>query len=88
MNHTDRIKLDPAKTVIERFSTSEMSGVRVVAEITGVDRSSVHKWMWPKSKRGTGGLIPSRHLSRLKIEADRLGIEMPAELLIGEECAA
>ena len=43
-------------------------GVKVIAEITGVDISNVHRWKYPKERGGTGGSIPTRH-QRLLIEA-------------------
>lgn len=64
--------LDPAKSVIEKCG-----GVAAVAKICARHTSSVQRWMYPKSKRGTGGLIPApeavkilRHAkkSRLKIK--------------------
>lgn len=88
MSRTEAEKLDPAKTVIERFSTEGVSGVRVVAGIAGLDRTSVHKWMWPKSRRGTGGLVPSRYHRALREAAEERGVDLPAELLTGEDFPA
>lgn len=44
--------LEPARTVIAKI------GVDKVAEITGKHVSRVYRWMYPKSRGGTGGLIP------------------------------
>jgi hypothetical protein len=45
--------LDPARYVIKR-----LGGVRAVAEIAGVDESTVRRWMMPREKKGSGGFIP------------------------------
>jgi predicted DNA-binding transcriptional regulator AlpA len=65
-----------------------MNGVRIIAEITGLNRTSIYKWMKPKEQSGTGGYIPSRHMRVLRDEAVKRGIELPPELLIGERAAA
>ena len=78
MNEADgNTLLDPARTIIDRFSTSEACGVSVVSAITGVGVTSVRKWRYPKEKGGTGGLIPSRRWMRLKQEGRRRGIPLP-----------
>lgn len=78
MGHMNGEKLDPARTVIECFRTSDISGVREVAKITGLDRTSVQKWMWPKTRKGTGGLVPSKYHRVLREEAEQRGIELPS----------
>lgn len=54
--------LDPAYGVIIRFSKTGqvMQAVAKVAEITGRTESWVYRWMLPKERGGTGGLIPSK----------------------------
>lgn len=42
----------PAARIINRF------GVKKIAEWTRRDRSRVHAWTWPKSRGGTGGVVP------------------------------
>lgn len=42
----------PAARMIGKFS------VQTLARWTGRDRSRVHAWTWPKSKGGTGGVVP------------------------------
>jgi len=44
--------LDPAKSIIGKI------GIEKVAEVTGKHVSRVYRWMYPKEKGGTGGLIP------------------------------
>ena len=45
-----------AKDIIER-----LGGVRVVAEITGSNASTVHRWTYPHDRNGRGGFIPRWH---------------------------
>ena len=83
MSVTEMAKLDPARSVIERFRSSEMSGERVIAELCGVDRTTVYNWMAPREKRGTDGLIPSRYHAAILLGAREKNIQLPAELLSG-----
>lgn len=50
----------PASRIIAR-----LGGVPAVAQIAGVDHSTVHRWMYSKDRKGTGGTIPSRHIPAL-----------------------
>ena len=52
--------LNPAKTIIER-----LGGVDAVAEICGKHRTRVFRWMYPRKRGGTGGLIPQTEFSKL-----------------------
>lgn len=42
----------PASRIIGRF------GVKNISAWTRRDRSRVHAWTWPRSRGGTGGVIP------------------------------
>lgn len=85
MSAMETSKLDPARLVVERLTTPEQSGVRIVAEITGADRTSIYRWMRPKNQGGTGGKIPARHAVKLDKEGPRRGIELPSLAeMIGE----
>lgn len=44
--------LDPAKSIIAKI------GIDKVSEITGKHVSRVYRWMYPKDRGGTGGVIP------------------------------
>ncbi|TGQ95996.1 hypothetical protein EN851_07635 [Mesorhizobium sp. M8A.F.Ca.ET.208.01.1.1] len=44
--------LDPAKSIIAKI------GIDNVAKVTGKHVSRVYRWMSPKERGGTGGLIP------------------------------
>ena len=52
---------------------------RRVAEIVGRTPETVHKWRWPKSKGGTGGLIPSTPQKKLWEAAVRGEVDLSAE---------
>lgn len=53
-------QLEPAKTII-----TAMGGVRATARICGCDASAVSRWMMPKERKGSGGLIPKAHWAKL-----------------------
>ncbi len=64
----NRKYLQPAYGVIMRFGGPEGKltvGVETVAAITKRDPSWVYRWMYPKERGGTGGLIPSREQKKL-----------------------
>lgn len=65
--------LEPARTVIAKI------GVDKVAEITGKHVSRVYRWMYPKSRGGTGGFIPQGDVPGLLRHARENGIELSAE---------
>lgn len=44
--------LEPAKSIIAKI------GIEKVSELTGKHVSRVYRWMYPKERGGTGGLIP------------------------------
>jgi hypothetical protein len=44
--------LDPARSIIRKI------GIDTVAAVTGKHISRVYRWMYPKERGGTGGLIP------------------------------
>jgi len=51
---------DPAMTIVEF-----LGGIEAVSEIADVRVCSVYRWMWSKSRKGSGGIIPARHAQRL-----------------------
>lgn len=59
--------MDPAHSLIRKFAPQGRlsSGINIVAQITGADRTRVYRWMRPKEKGGTGGLIPSQQQAKL-----------------------
>lgn len=52
--------LEPAKTVIEKIG-----GADAVAKVTGRDVSRVYRWMYPRERGGTGGVIPHPEARKL-----------------------
>lgn len=69
--------MTPADYVITKFG-----GIRPLARMLGIDHSSVQRWTRPLSKRGSGGLIPSRHHQRILTLAREQGVEIDAANLI------
>ena len=66
--------LEPARTVIGKIGTQR------VAAITGKHVSRVYRWMYPKSRGGTGGLIPQSDMPALLTYALENQIDLsPAE---------
>jgi hypothetical protein len=76
-------RLDPARSVVDKFRIGRVSGAHVLAPIIGRDKTTILKWMYPREARGTGGLIPSRyHVPILKAAHER-GIPLNAAELSG-----
>lgn len=72
--------LNPAYGVIVRFGGPDgklSKGIDAVAEITGRTPSWVYRWMLPKERGGTGGLIPSKEQKKLFDHARKK--QMPLE---------
>lgn len=74
---------EPASSIIKKFN-----GLKAVAEITGVSPHTVMRWRYPRSKRGTGGVIPHRHASRLLAAAQEMGIDLSPADFFSEASAA
>ena len=54
----------------------KLGGPAMVAEMLGVSRIAVYKWMYPRAKGGTGGYIPARRQLELMVTAKMMGIEL------------
>lgn len=65
--------LEPAKSIIAKF------GIQKVSEITRKDVSRVYRWMYPKEKGGTGGMIPQSEAPALLAYARANGVAVSAE---------
>lgn len=66
--------LEPARSVI-----AKCGGLAAVVEMTGRHPTRCRRWMYPKERGGTGGLIPIEVAIRLLDEADRRGIALKAD---------
>ena len=62
---------NPAEKVI-----AKCGGAKTVAAWLNVDVSRVHRWTYPKSRGGTGGVIPSRHQMKLLQLARDKGVKL------------
>lgn len=60
-----------AEDIISRFG-----GAYALAKILNIDVAWVYRWTYPKSRRGTGGRIPSEHHTTLLIKAPQLGVDL------------
>lgn len=72
MDETD--KDSPAARVIEKCG-----GIDSTAEMVGLHRSVVNRWLRPASKGGTGGLVPAKHQQTLLDQARANGIPLAPE---------
>lgn len=64
----------PAEKIIEKFG-----GAGELARALGVAPSTVYRWVYPRNRRGTGGIIPpENHLKILDLARER-GIEISPE---------
>lgn len=64
--------LDPARSVITKI------GIEKVAEVTGKHISRVYRWMYPKERGGTGGVIPHADAATLLAYSREHGIPLSA----------
>jgi len=46
---------------------------------TGLHRTAVYKWTWPREKGGTDGIIPMRYVPHLLAFAARSGVSLSAQ---------
>jgi len=75
--------LEPAKSIIAKI------GIDKVSEITGKHVSRVYRWMYPKERGGTGGMIPQNDAPALLAYAKANHIELsPADFFAIPENAA
>jgi len=74
---------DPALTVLARFG-----GAGPLSRLLGLDRSAVHRWALPKSRGGSGGLVPAKHHLRLLALARAEGVALTAAELVGAPTVA
>lgn len=64
------VHLNPAKAIIAKI------GIDKTAELTGKHVSRVYRWMYPKERGGTGGLIPQADQPVILQYAISNGIEL------------
>jgi hypothetical protein len=65
---------------------TKCGGPKIVAEMLGLDVSSVHKWKYPTEKGGTGGLVPANRQQELLDKARSDGIELvPSDFFAAAE---
>ncbi|MGV1803467.1 hypothetical protein ACQZ6A_16500 [Agrobacterium vitis] len=62
--------IEPAKSIVSKF------GVSLAAEITGRHVSRVYRWMYPRDRGGTGGVIPHADALALLEYAKTHGLDL------------
>lgn len=65
--------MEPASTIIKA-----LGGPGAVSAACGVHRTRVWGWTQPREKRGTGGVIPYKHIDALLDYARSKGIKLSA----------
>lgn len=82
--------LEPAHTLILKFAPNGKlsAGIDLVSAVTGTDRTSVYRWMKPKDKGGTGGIVPTKKQQQLFEYAQKNRIPIQTSDFFGEVCAA
>lgn len=83
--------LDPAYSLIMKFAgpSGRLSkGIDNVAAVAGVDRTRVYRWMRPREKGGTGGLIPTKQQMKLLEHAQGAQLPVGPSDFFGSEARA
>lgn len=71
--------LEPAKSII-----AKAGGVETVAGITGKHISRIYRWMQPREKGGTGGVVPHDDATKLLQHAAATGVDLkPSDFFTG-----
>lgn len=60
--------MEPANSII-----TICGGVAIVAQWTGLNRSSVLRWTHSREKGGTGGIVPAKHQAEILRQAKAAG---------------
>ena len=78
----ERDWLPPARDVVAKFSTENITGIRRLANLLSVSETSIYRWMYSKCRQGgAGGFIPIEHHRPILELARKLGIPLtPSEL--------
>jgi len=63
--------MEPAKSIIEK-----LGGEKVVSEVTKTSYTAPYRWQHPVEKKGTGGVIPSKHIPALVAYARAKGVDL------------
>lgn len=59
-------------------------GVQAVADLLGIDTTSVHKWKYPRARGGTDGRVPTGRQTELLRLARAAGVDLtPADFFVG-----
>lgn len=69
------------QTAAERVIAA-FGGARPLATELGINPEAVYRWSYPKSRRGSGGTIPSEWHKPIMDAAKRNGIELPTAWLV------
>ena len=51
-------------------------GAQAVADMLGLSVASVHKWKYPPTRGGTGGLVPAQRQQELIDRAREMGVDL------------
>jgi len=77
LTEINRDGVSPAKMVIDAFGD-----IKKLSEATGIDKTAIYRWTYPKDKHGSNGRIPSSQQSKILKAAKSLGIKLKPEQLV------
>lgn len=65
---------NPAHKIVMR-----LGGEKAVAELLGCSISAPYNWQYPRSRRGSNGRIPAKHIPALMAAAKKRGTRLRLE---------
>ena len=83
MNHPHIANDDTGPEVPAQRVIRLMGGIKATAEAANCSKVTVHRWTYPKSRGGTGGIVPRKHHAPLARAARQKGIAFTTEDFMG-----
>ncbi len=82
----------PAYIAVRAFSTDQIgygpkrkSGIQRIATALGCDYYTVYRWLLPKSRKGTGGIVPHKWRKRLYKAAQEERVLLTMQQIEGDD---
>jgi len=70
---------------IAKHVITKCGGPQAVADLLGIELASVHKWKYPRSRGGTGGVVPTNRQHELLKLAREAGVDLtPADFFMAD----
>lgn len=74
---------NPAGNIARAFGGDARVAVALCDEGFEIGSDAVRKWRAPREKGGGGGLVPAKYFAALLSAANRLGVELTPDMLVG-----